>query len=165
MSESIKFYSVGDGYGEFSNFAPFPIFLDKKKWPTSEHYFQAQKFLDLKDREEVRRANTPNVAARLDRDQKKKFRKDWEAIKVSVMRQALQAKFMQHDELRQLLLSTGSAYLIEDAPNDDYWGNGGDGSGKNMLGRLLMEVREKLKGEQTAAPNAGSADASPASVS
>jgi predicted NAD-dependent protein-ADP-ribosyltransferase YbiA (DUF1768 family) len=28
-----------------------------------------------------------------------------------------------------------------------YWGDGGDGSGKNMLGRILMEVREQLSTE------------------
>jgi predicted NAD-dependent protein-ADP-ribosyltransferase YbiA (DUF1768 family) len=42
--EIIRFYSVGDEYGEFSNFAPYPITLGGKRWPTSEHYFQAQKF-------------------------------------------------------------------------------------------------------------------------
>src|SRR5215471_5414251 len=109
MSESIKFYSVGDDYGEFSNFAPYPILLSKKKWPTSEHYFQAQKFLDAKDREEVRRASSPHTAARLGRDRKKQLRKDWESVKVGIMRQALEAKFTQYGELRQLLLSTGSS--------------------------------------------------------
>jgi N-glycosidase YbiA len=164
MSESIKFYSVGDDYGEFSNFAPFALALDKKKWPTSEHYFQAQKFLDPKDREEVRRASSPHIAARLGRDRKKKLRKDWESAKVGIMRRALEAKFTQHEELGRLLLSTGSCKLIEHTPNDDYWGDGGDGLGKNMLGRLLMEVREKLRGEQRARPNAGSASAPPGSV-
>jgi len=148
MSASIKFYSVGDDYGQFSNFAPFPIFLNKKKWPTSEHFFQAQKFSNPKDQEEIRKANKPHIAARLGRDRKRKLRKDWEAVKVSVMRQALEAKFTQHDDLKHLLLSTGELYLIEHTPNDDYWGDGGDGSGKNMLGRLLMEVREKLKSEK-----------------
>ncbi len=60
------------------------------------------------------------------------------------MRQALEAKFTQHDDLRNLLLSTGTAKLVEHTPNDDYWGDGGNGLGKNMLGRLLMEVRDKL---------------------
>ncbi len=144
MTDAIKFYSVGDEYGEFSNFAPYPIYLNKKKWPTSEHFFQAQKFLDPKDREEIRKTNSSNVAARLGRDRKKKLRKDWESVKVSIMRQALEAKFTQHDDLRNLLLSTGTAKLVEHTPNDDYWGDGGNGLGKNMLGRLLMEVRDKL---------------------
>ena len=60
------------------------------------------------------------------------------------MRKAALAKFTQHDDLQVLLLSTGDAKLVEHTTNDSYWGDGGDGSGKNMLGRILMEVRENL---------------------
>jgi ribA/ribD-fused uncharacterized protein len=155
MSESINFYSVRDKYGEFSNFAPFPIFSNKKKWPTSEHFFQAQKFLDPKDSEEVRCAKKPHIAAKLGRDRKKQLRKDWEAVKVGIMRQALEAKFTQHEDLRQLLLSTGSAALVEHTANDDFWGDGGNGTGKNMLGHLLMELREKLKQAEPNQSDAG----------
>lgn len=144
MSEVIHFYSVNDEYGEFSNFALYSITLKKKSWPTSEHYFQAQKFKDKKDQEEIRKANSPILAARMGRDRKRKLRRDWESAKVGVMREALVAKFTQHDELRALLLSTGDAKLVEHTENDDYWGDGGDGSGRNMLGRLLMEVRRTL---------------------
>jgi len=140
----IRFYSVGQDYGEFSNFAPFPITVGKKRWPTSEHYFQAQKFSDPKDREAVRKAKTPSIAARLGRDRKKKIRRDWDSARVGVMREALLAKFRQHQDLRELLLGTGDAKLVEHTDNDDYWGDGGDGTGANMLGRLLMEVRAQL---------------------
>lgn len=63
------------------------------------------------------------------------------------MRKALVAKFTQHPELKTLLLSTGTAKLIEHTANDDYWGDGGDGTGQNMLGRLLMEMRERFAKE------------------
>jgi ribA/ribD-fused uncharacterized protein len=145
MSHVIRFYSVGDEYGEFSNFAPYPITLGKKRWPTTEHYFQAQKFEDVGHREAIRTANSPMIAARMGRDRKKKLRRDWESVKVGVMREAVAAKFDQHEHLRELLLSTGEAKLVEHTERDDYWGDGGDGSGKNMLGRILMEVREKLR--------------------
>jgi N-glycosidase YbiA len=141
----INFYSTGAEFGEFSNFAAFPIQLDGKRWPTSEHYFQAQKFEDAGYREEIRKANSPMLAARLGRSRKQKLRRDWESVKVGVMRDALLAKFTQHEELRALLLSTGEAKLVEHTVNDDYWGDGGDGTGKNMLGRLLMELREMLR--------------------
>ncbi len=59
------------------------------------------------------------------------------------MRRALQAKFTQHPELQQERLQTGDATLIEHTKNDSYWGDGGDGSGRNMLGKLLMKVREQ----------------------
>lgn len=143
--EVIRFYSVGDEYGEFSNFAAYPITLAGKRWPTSEHYFQAQKFADPRLRERIRKANTPMIAARLGRDRSSPLRRDWESVKVSVMTEAVLAKFTQHEDLRALLLATGDAQLVEHTPNDDYWGDGGDGSGKNMLGRILMRVRERLR--------------------
>lgn len=147
IPEVIRFYSVNDEYGELSNFALYSITLKKRSWPTSEHYFQAQKFKDKKDQEEIRKARSPMLAARMGRDRKRKLRRDWESSKVAVMREALLAKFTQHDELRAILLATGDAKLVEHTANDDYWGDGGDGSGRNMLGRLLVEVRSSLQGE------------------
>jgi len=85
------------------------------------------------------------IAARLGRDRKKKLRRDWESAKDNVVRDAVLAKFTQHDDLRLILLDTDNAILVEQTSNDSYWGDGGDGSGKNMLGRILMEVREKLR--------------------
>jgi len=142
--ERIEFYAVGDEYGCFSNFAPYPIRLKGAVWPTSEHYFQAQKFEDDKHVEAIRKANSPMIAARMGRDRKKKLRRDWESVKVSIMREAVLAKFEQHPELRELLLSTGDAEIVEHTENDAYWGDGGDGSGRNVLGQILMEVRQKL---------------------
>ncbi|HVI01743.1 MAG TPA: NADAR family protein [Enhygromyxa sp.] len=142
----IRFYSVGDEFGEFSNFAAYPITLGGKRWPTSEHYFQAHKFSDPQLREKIRKAKTPMIAARLGRDRSAPLRRDWESVKVQVMTEAVLAKFTQHDDLRTLLLETGDAKLIEHTDNDAYWGDGGDGSGKNMLGIVLMRVRERLRG-------------------
>jgi ribA/ribD-fused uncharacterized protein len=144
MPEVIYFYNVSDEYGCFSNFAPYPIELDGKRWPTSEHYFQAQKFEDSGHREGIRREKSPMIAARMGRDRKKKLRSDWESVKVAVMRKAVHAKFAQHEEIRSILETTGDAIIVERTANDDYWGDGGDGSGKNMLGKILMEVREAI---------------------
>ncbi|MDM4013796.1 NADAR family protein [Roseiconus lacunae] len=149
MNQPIKFYSTGDEYGEFSNFATYPIRIGNRIWPTSEHYFQAMKFKDKKDQEQIRKANSPMLAARMGRDRKRTLRKDWESAKVNVMHEALVAKFTQHEELRELLLGTGDAKIIEHTANDGYWGDGGDGRGKNMLGRLLVELRETLRSQTT----------------
>lgn len=145
MPDPIRFYRTSDPYGCFSNFAAYPIELDGKVWPTSEHYFQAQKFEDAEHVEAIRRTESPMIAARMGRDRKKKLRADWEAVKLEVMRKALRAKFTQHDKLRTKLLSTGNVDIIEHTANDSFWGDGGDETGRNMLGRLLMELREKLK--------------------
>lgn len=145
MTEAIEFYSVSGDYGCFSNFSPHPVRLDGKNWPTTEHYFQGQKFEDAKHVEAIRRAKSPMIAARLGRSRKKKLRSDWESVKDDVMRRAVRAKFEQHDELRAILVETGDATLVEHTTNDSYWGDGGDGSGRNMLGRILMEVRSELR--------------------
>jgi ribA/ribD-fused uncharacterized protein len=141
----IQFYSVSGEYGCFSNFSPHRITLKGKTWPTSEHYFQAQKFAETPDEEEVRQAESPMVAARMGRSRKRSLRKDWEAIKDSIMYEAVLAKFTQHDDLRQVLLATGDGTIVEHTENDRYWGDGGDGSGRNKLGQILMRVREELR--------------------
>src|SRR3974390_1074688 len=140
--KTIHFYRVNEPYGEFSNFSPHPFGLQGKTWPTSEHYFQAQKFAGTDQEEAIRQAKSPMIAARLGRSRSHPLRPDWEKIKDDVMREALLAKFTQNPALRWLLLSTEEEELIEHTSNDRYWGDGGDGTGKNRLGQLLMELRE-----------------------
>jgi ribA/ribD-fused uncharacterized protein len=148
MSDStqgvINFYSTAGEYGCFSNFSRHPVFLKGKRWPTSEHYFQAQKFAGTEHEERVRLCKTPRAAADLGRSRKLPLRRDWESVKDRVMREAVLAKFSQHDDLKATLLGTGAAALVEHTTNDSYWGDGGDGSGKNVLGRILMSVRAEL---------------------
>jgi ribA/ribD-fused uncharacterized protein len=150
MSESqprivINFYSTTGEYGCFSNFSRHPVFLKGKRWRTSEHYFQAQKFAGTEHEEAVRLATKPSEAAAMGRDRKRPLRTDWESVKEQVMLEAVRAKFTQHDDLREILLGTGDAMLVEHTANDRYWGDGGDGSGKNRLGHILMHVREELR--------------------
>jgi ribA/ribD-fused uncharacterized protein len=145
VGDVIHFYSVGGEYGCFSNFSPHPISLKGKTWPTSEHFFQAQKFAGTPDEEEVRQAKSPMIAARMGRSRKRPLRKDWQAVKDSIMHEAILAKFTQHADLREVLLATGDAEIVEKTEKDKYWGDGGDGRGKNQLGQILMEVREGLR--------------------
>lgn len=146
MQAVIQFYRTGDRYGEFSNFYPSPIKLDGKLWPTVEHYFQAQKFPGSDHEEAIRLESSPMIAARMGRDRSKPLRSDWEQVKDDVMKRALLAKFTQHATLRDQLTSTQDAVLVEHTKNDSYWGDGGDGSGLNKLGMMLMEVRATLRG-------------------
>ena len=141
----IHFYSTREQYGCLSNFSAHPIAMKGKRWPTSEHYFQAQKFAGALDEEEIRLAKSPMIAARMGRDRKRPLRRDWEGVKEQVMLEAVRAKFTQHDGLKQTLLGTGDAAIVEHTENDSYWADGGDGSGKNRLGHILMQVREELR--------------------
>jgi ribA/ribD-fused uncharacterized protein len=145
--KTILFYRVKEPFGEFSNFSPHPISLKGKTWPTSEHYFQAQKFSGNEQEEAIRLSKSPMIAARMGRSRVQPLRGDWESVKDDVMREALKAKFAQHASLRALLLSTGDADLIEHTTDDSYWADGGNGTGKNRLGKLLMELREILRAE------------------
>lgn len=138
---TIAFYGTRDEYGFLSNFYRARITLDERVWPTSEHYFQGQKFAGTPYEEAIRRAPTPRVAATLGRDRRQPLRADWEAVKEEVMLTALRAKFLQNPDLRARLLATGDARLVEHTANDRYWGDGGDGHGQNRLGALLERVR------------------------
>jgi N-glycosidase YbiA len=141
----ILFYKLNGPYGAFSNFSPHPMELKGRLWPTVEHCFQAQKFAGTEHEEAIRLVDSPMIAARMGRSRARPLRTDWDVAKEDVMREALQAKFIQHPDLRALLLGTGDAELVEHTRNDRYWGDGGDGSGRNRLGQLLMDLRTKLK--------------------
>ncbi|AKG24736.1 hypothetical protein IJ00_18750 [Calothrix sp. 336/3] len=145
MSKPIKFYHLNQPYGCFSNFAPYAIYLKDKIWATSEHYFQAQKFVNTFHEEEIRQAKTARDALEMGREHHRPLRGDWKVVKDDVMREALYAKFTQHPDLTEKLLSTGDLKLIEHTKNDSYWGDGGDGTGLNRLGLLLMETRERIR--------------------
>lgn len=142
----IYFYgSKEQPYGCFSNFSAHGFELDGLWWPTSEHYFQAQKFAGTSHVEEVRRAQSPKQAAMRGRSRARPLRADWEEMKDEVMRRGVLRKFETHADLRAVLLGTGDEEIVENAPGDYYWGCGADGSGKNRLGQLLMEVRTILR--------------------
>ena len=145
LQMTIYFYSTIGDYGCFSNFSRHGFQFDDKYWRTSEHYFQAQKFAGTEYEDMVRDAITPKDAARLGRRRDFPLRDDWEAVKDDVMRRAVLAKFEKHNDIRQILLDTGNEELVENAPGDYYWGCGKDGSGKNMLGIILVETRATLR--------------------
>jgi len=142
---TIYFYSTKGKYGAFSNFSRHPIFLDGFEWKTTEHYFQANKFVSHYDYHELRAIDTPTQVAKEGRSRSRPLRPDWEQVKDDVMQKCVMCKFQSYPELRELLLSTGNEELVEHTANDSYWADGGDGSGKNMLGKILMETRDYLR--------------------
>lgn len=151
MPNYIYFYNVGQPFYQFTNFFDNPISLDGKVWPTSEHYFQAQKYpSNAALQERIRKAVTPRDAFNITREPANDRFKDanWDTSKYQVMLKALRAKFSQ-PPLKTLLLNTGNAVLVENAgANDSVWGAGADYMGTNHLGRILMHVRDELRGGQ-----------------
>jgi N-glycosidase YbiA len=79
------------------------------------------------------------------RERRRPLRADWEQVKDAVMREAVREKFLRHADIQVVLLGTGDELIVENAPGDFYWGIGADGSGKNMLGQILMEVRAEIR--------------------
>lgn len=133
-------------YAFLSNFYFSPMIIDNVVYTTNEHYFQAMKSLNPKERQAIVLAPTPGKAKYLGR--KVSLRKDWEDIKEEVMLTGLRHKF-SNPELRKKLLATGNEELIEGTTwHDNYWGicdcEACGGQGKNRLGKLLMQVREEL---------------------
>ncbi|WP_432463465.1 GTP cyclohydrolase II RibA [Agarivorans sp. QJM3NY_33] len=144
----VEFYHSDQPWGELSNFSKHSIFLKNKIWPTVEHYYQAQKFSDTENEELIRRAATPTLAKQLSRNiSASLIRQGWPSIKQEIMLEGLRAKFSQHPDLRELLLSSGDQLIAEHTENDPYWGDAGDGSGANHLGRLLMKLRIELNAQ------------------
>lgn len=146
MKDAIFFFKADDPYFEFSNAAPFGFEECGVYWPSVEHYFQAMKFTgdehaDL--REKIRHAETPRKAKQVGTDRENPLRSDWSDVKEDVMLHALKRKF-SNPKLRDLLAGTGDAVLCEDAPHDNYWGTGKNGTGENRLGKLLMQLRDEL---------------------
>ena len=166
MPEILTFYGAGNFYGEFSNFYPRPFLVEGARWSDNEHFFQAMKSMDPTVQEHVRtQIKSPLEAARYGR-RKILCREDWDSsvalapaaiemfsdekglvvdrVKDHFMYQGLVAKFTQHQDLAHVLVSTGDATIVENAPHDEYWGIGLSKAGRNKLGRMLMLVRKSL---------------------
>lgn len=148
------FYEKGRPCYEFTNFYEEPVIIDGDMWPTTEHYFQAMKFLGNSMLvEQVRRLRSAREAFDFSRKYESQWTckpERWGVEKDEFMLKALRAKFSQSQHLRQLLLDTGRQKIVEHTANDKYWADGGDGSGKNMLGTLLMQVRNEIRKKQHA---------------
>lgn len=129
-------------YEFLSNFYVAPVTFDDLTYANNEAAFQAQKCINPKERARFTTLN-PTEAKKLGREIQ--LRKDWEQIKIQVMRSIVEAKFAQNPELAQKLLDTGDAYLEEgNTWGDRIWGTV-NGHGANNLGKILMAVRDNLR--------------------
>ena len=146
--DTILFYNQTKAYGQFSNFYPSVVEVDGTEYQTSEHYYQSQKFnLKPELKEAIINTKTPDEAAILARVEKSNRREDWDEVKDEIMYKAIKCKFEQNLELKAFLLDTENKKLIEHTKNDSYWADGGDGTGKNRLGELLMKLRDEFKAD------------------
>lgn len=152
MSDSNKIYfsKLKQPYGEFSNFYPSSMSIGSKDYETVEHYYQSKKFEGTKYEEIIRTQRSPMKAKQVaySEEAKKYFINRWDdETKLLVMGKALRVKF-NIPRFKNILLSSGTSEIIEYSNRDYFWGRGDDGAGANMLGKLLMELREQIKSQE-----------------
>lgn len=134
-------------YRFLSNFYTADFVWDNIWWPNSEAAYQAAKTLDRKHRLLFAQMKNPVTSKR--EGKLVKLRADWESVKVGLMTEIVYEKFNQNAHLKAKLLATGDAHLEEgNHHRDTIWGvcPPGSGNGKNLLGLILMKVRDELQG-------------------
>lgn len=161
MSEMIFFYSEKNENGYLSNWYPAEFTYDGYHYKTSEQYMMHQKALLFDDEavaQEILEADDQLTIKRLGRKVTPFDKDTWDANKVDIVYRGLLEKFRQNEDLKEQLLSTGDATLVEAAPRDVIWGIGlgkdnprsqdpSTWRGKNLLGYTLMKVRDTIREE------------------
>jgi ribA/ribD-fused uncharacterized protein len=129
-------------YSFLSNFFESPVKYEGLTYSNVEAAFQSAKLLDKEERKQFC-ALSPTAAKRTGR--RVNLRADWETVKVGIMEEILFEKFNGSEDLKEKLLATEDAELIEgNTWNDRFWGVC-KGTGKNMLGKTLMKVRDRIR--------------------
>lgn len=147
----ISFTKVDLPWGFLGNMAPFPVTYENKIWKTSEALFQALRFDDNAIKEEIRTKASPMSAKMI----AKKFKsrmviEPMSKSDVEIMRSVVKLKFDQHPEIKRKLINSGEHIIIEDVTDRPgarhmFWGMKKENDqwvGENMMGRILMELRE-----------------------
>lgn len=153
LDGAIRFYRASEEpYGCFSNLSRHPVEIAPVVYPTAEHAYQDCKPINQDVRDWLAAAPTPALLAMAAHALPPGLVvSNWHKIKSDVMRQVVRVKFTQHGDLRKILLGTGDRRIIEcgtvDNPTNRYWGEV-NGTGENMLGRILMETRAALRAAQ-----------------
>lgn len=144
--KEIRFYRASGQYGFLSNLFKRPMEYEARTFTCSEAAYQFGKPVKTEVAEWLVSAPAPHLcAAAAHALFSFDISPDWNRVKVDRMREVLKEKFLQHKDLQALLLETGNATLIEESKTDAFWGIGKTGKGKNMLGVLLMEIRDDLR--------------------
>jgi len=151
-STSVVFLKTKEAFGGLSNMAGgFPIRVNGIRVLTSEALYQACRF---PHRPEIQRLiieqTSPMTAKMKGKPHRDDTRPDWDSVRVRIMRWCLRAKLVQNlGEFSRLLLATGTRPIVEESRKDDFWGAKPDETGgllgQNVLGRLLMELREEVR--------------------
>ena len=153
-SKSAVFLKTKERFGGLSNMAGgFPLNVDGIRILSSEALYQACRYPHLPDVQRlIFEQNSPMTAKMKTRPYRKQSRSDWERVRVRIMRWCLRVKLaQQRPKFTELLLSTGDLPIVEESRKDPFWGakpiEKDVLEGMNVLGRLLMELRELVRKE------------------
>lgn len=152
---SVAFLKTNERFGGLSNMAPgFPLRVNDVRIRTSEALYQACRFPHMPEVQRLIIGEISPITAKMrSKPYRQVSRQDWDFVRVKIMRWCLRVKLAQNwREFGRLLLATGDRPIVEQSRKDDFWGAkvADDGTlvGMNVLGRLLMELREQLKGDE-----------------
>ncbi len=150
--DCVVFLKTNELYGGLSNMAGrYPVRVNGICVRSAEALYQACRFPHLPDAQEmILQQTSPMTAKMKSKPFRKDSRPDWERVRVSVMRWCLRVKLAYHpDSFGRLLLATKEKPIVEESRKDSFWGAKPEGDdtlvGYNVLGRLLMELREGFK--------------------
>ncbi|MBU0977032.1 MAG: NADAR family protein [Nanoarchaeota archaeon] len=129
----------------FDNFSSFQVNYNGVVFPTSEHAFQAMRFIKTSPEifEKIKNARSAHDAQKIAFENQEKGDPDWDKKMRDVMKDILKNKIDQHPYVLKKLLQTGNRKIIEDSWRDSVWGWGDDKHGQNLLGKIWMELREE----------------------
>lgn len=161
------FCKVDGRWGIFSNFGRTPVTIDGIAFDCAEKVFQVMKFSDPASRRAVYSAKGQTMKMKARHCEKVgSVREDWGRIIVDAMKFCLMQKYAQSAEFRAGLERSRGHFIVEDQTtfpkkNPDTWGAklSGDGTeyvGPNLMGRLLMELRDKGRLDYALPPDATS---------
>lgn len=155
-SGSIVFLKTNERFGGLSNMAPgFPLRVNGVRIRTSEALYQACRFPHMPEVQQlIISENSPMTAKMRSKPYRRVSRHDWDFVRVKIMRWCLRVKLAQNwGEFGGLLLATGDRPIVEQSRKDDFWGAKVTDEvtlvGMNVLGRLLMELREQLRSDES----------------
>ena len=158
----VRFRKTAEEFGGLSNMAPgYPIVVLGHHIRSSEALYQACRFPHLPEVQlMILNEGSPMTAKMRSKPYRKDSRPDWDEVRVKVMRWCLRVKLIHNwQKFSELLLSTENRPIVEDSRKDSYWGamphNNATLNGQNVLGRLLMELREKLRNDPQKLRNIG----------
>ncbi len=128
------------------NFSAFQVEIDGVVFPTAEHAYHYIKFrgFDNEVAAEILKSRSPHDAQKVAYANKEKQNPRWDEIKLKEMRRICEAKLSQHEYIRTKLKDSGELEIVEDSTKDPFWGWGPNRDGRNELGKIWMELRDKL---------------------